>query len=77
MKFKEGDRVRFLSAEMHETDPEYYPKVGTEGTVQLVCQPESGLDKVALVQWHIREAMNETWYAPFGALEKVRHAKKD
>lgn len=77
MRIKEGDRVRFLNADLHENDPEYYPPVGTEGTVQMICPKESGLDQVALVTWHLREAMNETWYAPFAAIEKVRHAKKD
>lgn len=77
LTLKEGDRVRFISAKKHEEDPEYYPPVGTEGTVEEVMPPETGLERVALVKWHMREAMNMTWFASFGMMEKVNHGKAD
>lgn len=76
LKLKEGDRVRFTSLEKHEESPEYYPPVGTEGTVELVPEPETGLDRMALVTWHLREAMNMTWYAAFDMMEKVKECRR-
>lgn len=32
-EFKVGDKVKFLSEELHEETPEYYPLVGTVGEV--------------------------------------------
>lgn len=31
--FQVGDEVVFVNSEMHESCPEYYPKVGTVGTI--------------------------------------------
>lgn len=73
MKLKEGDRVRFLSAEMHDSDPEYYPPVGTEGTIELIHEDaDEGPERVALVRWHYAPYMDARWYAPYSALEVVR-----
>lgn len=77
LTLKEGDRVRFISAKKHEEEPEYYPPVGTEGTVEEVMPPDSGLERVALVKWHMRAAMNMTWFASFGMMEKVKCEKAD
>lgn len=47
--FKVGDRVRYLNASKHCTEPEYYPAPGTVGTVTI--SDEEGSSECLLVQW--------------------------
>lgn len=43
---KRGDKVRYLNAEKHEQNPEFYPLQGTIGEVVSVCE-----DNTCFVQW--------------------------
>lgn len=42
--FQVGDEVVFVNSEMHESCPEYYPKVGTVGTIVEVLSTSHYLD---------------------------------
>ena len=46
VNFKIGDKVRYLGHEEHKQYPEYYPPVGTVGTIVEVDD-----DSTALVNW--------------------------
>lgn len=46
MKIKEGSRVRFIRADLHEQYPHCYPAPGTVGTVKTMLS-----DTILAVQW--------------------------
>lgn len=52
---KKGDKVRYLNAERHKQNPEFYPLQGTIGEVVFVCD-----DDTCIVQW---PDYKSTWYA--------------
>lgn len=52
---KKGDKVRYLNAERHKQNPEFYPLQGTIGEVVFVCN-----DDTCIVQW---PNYKSTWYA--------------
>lgn len=52
---KKGDKVRYLNAERHKQNPEFYPLQGTIGEVVFVCD-----DDTYIVQW---PDYKSTWYA--------------
>ena len=76
--FQVGDEVVFVNSEMHEACPEYYPKVGTVGTIVEVLPTSSVLD--LRIQWpkgstsgNDKWAVLYDWVEPFpdqGEIEK-------
>ena len=68
-----GKQVRFINAKAHEEMPDYYPEVGTIGTVV----PVAGTDFEHLVddfviQWHKGSTSgNDCWLADEESLELV------
>lgn len=52
---KKGDKVRYLNAEKHLKNPEFYPLQGTIGEVVFVTD-----DNTCIVQW---SGYKNTWYA--------------
>lgn len=58
--YKAGDKVVFINAEKHEKWPQFYPKVGTVGTVVGV----GVLD--VFVKWEKGSTTkDDTWYCGF------------
>lgn len=71
--FKVGDRVRYLNASMHRTDPAYYPAPGTVGTVSILDEDDE-LDHV-YVQWPKGStSMDDCWWASREDVEPVEGA---
>lgn len=76
--FHVGDKVVFVNSEMHESCPEFYPKVGTVGTIVEVLPTSSVLD--LRIQWpkgstsgNDKWAVLYDWVEPFpdqGEIEK-------
>ena len=65
-EYKVGDRVRYLNARTHRTDPEYYPEVGTVGEVIAVEK------SIILVQWPKgTTAGHGRWWQLIGSVEPV------
>ena len=48
-EYKVGDKVRYLNASKHLTEPEYYPAPGTVGTVSIIDQEDT--QAYMYVQW--------------------------
>lgn len=64
-KVKVGDKVRFIGEGLHKHSPQYYPKLGTIGTVKACAGPGK------LVQWPIGSTSdddmwrcNDEWLEP-------------
>lgn len=70
-KFYVGQKVRFISSEMHLEMPRYYPAPGTIGTLVKVAD-----DETALVQWPINETNGHgKWWTHFEWIEAVQETK--
>lgn len=67
-KLKKGDKVRFTSAELHESIPRFYPKPGTIGIVHH--------DHDDLIQWPTGStSLDDLWCAPGSSMELVTTGK--
>ena len=65
-KFKAGDKVRFIGEGLHKHSPQYYPKVGTIGTVKACDAIE------VMVQWPIGStSVDDMWRCEAESLELV------
>lgn len=66
-KFKVGDKVRYIGTE-HETDPQWYPAIGTIGTVKSVYETD------CYIQWAKGTTSdNDCWYCNKGDVELVEN----
>lgn len=68
--FKVGQKVRFIDADAHERNPEFYPPVGNIGIVM-----RTGPDDMVLVDWGIDSGVWDRkdggcyWWTPNNMLE--------
>lgn len=70
---KKGDKVRFLDAEAHETNPQYYPEAGTVGEVAVECD-----DGTAAVQWPKGStSSDDRWLCDVDRLEIVEDGQAE
>lgn len=69
--FEVGDKVRYNNKEHHRTNPDFYPPVGTLGTVEGIC----GADEY-IVKWKKGSTSgDDTWLVNASMITMVKAGK--
>lgn len=69
-EYKTGDKVRYLNASKHRTDPAYYPEVGTVGTVTIFDEEDT--PECMFVQWpEGSTSLDDLWWCHRKDVEPV------